>query len=103
MSSYDQRWRAYRFWNRIGAIAVFALAPVTAFGVFLAHSSGDIAAMPYLLALMWLVAAGGTLYRIRTFRCPRCGKNFSVESWWAPRSRGRKCVHCALDLDAAPG
>ena len=100
MQDYDQRWRAYRFWNRIGVFAVFALLPVVVLGVLMARSSGDLPALPYLLVLMWLVALGGALYRIRTFRCPRCGKTFSVEGWWSPSPRGGKCVHCMLELNA---
>jgi len=99
MDSYAQHWRSFQFWNRLGVIVVLALLPVVAFGVFLTHASSEFAAFPYLLMLMWLLALGGTLYRIRTFRCPRCGKTFSVERWWSTNTRGRKCVHCALELD----
>jgi hypothetical protein len=100
MDSYVERMRGYRFWNRLGVVVVVALLPVVAFGAFVAQRSGDIAALPYLLVLMWLLALWGMLYRIRTFRCPRCGKAFSVHGWWLPRMRDRKCVHCALELDA---
>ena len=79
-----------------------ALAPVVAFSAFLAHDSSDFPLLPYLLVLMWLVALWGTLYRIRTFRCPNCAKTFSVEGWLAPSARGRKCVHCGLELDPGP-
>jgi hypothetical protein len=99
MDSYAQHWRSFRFWNRLGLAVVLALLPVVAFGVFLTRASTDFAAFPYLLMLMWLLALGGTLYRIRTFRCPRCGKTFSVEGWWSAKRRGHKCVHCALELD----
>ena len=102
MDSYTQRWRAFRFWNRLGIIAVLVLLPVVAFGAFVAQGSGDFTALPYFLVVMWLVALGGTLYRIRTFRCPRCSKTFSVHGWWGPNTRGRKCVHCALELGAGP-
>jgi len=100
MDSYAQHWRTFRFWNRLGILVVVALLPVVAFGAFLAQGSSEFAALPYLMVLMWLVALGGALYRIRTFRCPRCGKTFSVHGWWTPNTRGRKCVHCALDLNA---
>ena len=99
MDDYAQRWRTHRFWNRVGIFALFALLPVVAFTVFLARDSGDSGVFPYLLVLMWLVALGGALYRIRTVRCPRCGKTFTVEGWWSPSTKGRKCVHCALELD----
>ena len=66
----------------------------------MARESGDSSAVPYLLVAMWLVALAGALYRIRTFLCPRCGKTFSVEGWWSPSTKGRKCVHCALELDS---
>jgi hypothetical protein len=100
MDSYAQHWRAFRFWNRLGIVIIVALLPVVAFVAFMAQRSGDIPALPYLLVAMWLVALGGALYRIRTFRCPRCDKTFGVHGWWTSSMRGRKCVHCALELDA---
>lgn len=87
MDKYAQRWRAYRFWNRVGIFALFALLPVVAFSAFLTRGSSD---------------SSGALYRIRSFRCPRCGKTFNVEGWWLSRTRSRKCVHCALELDTGP-
>jgi hypothetical protein len=98
MDSSAQHWRAVRFRNRLRAVIVVALLPVVAFGAFVAQRSSDFPALPYLLVAMWLVALGGALYRIRTFRCPRCGKTFSVQGWWSPKTRDRKCVHCALEL-----
>jgi hypothetical protein len=89
-----------RFRNRVVLFAVFALLPVVVFGVVLAWRSGDSAVVPSLLGLMWLVALGGALHRIRTIRCPRCSKSFSLEGWWWPSTRGRKCVHCGLELSA---
>jgi len=100
MDDYDQRWRAYRLRNRLGVAVTIALLPAVILGVFLTQGWRDFPALPYLLVLMWLVAVGGALYRIRNFRCPRCGKTFSVEGWWSPSTRGQKCVHCALELDA---
>jgi len=100
MDSYAQHWRAFRFWNRLGIIIIVALLPVVAFGAFMAQRSSDFPALPYFLVAMWLVALGGALYRIRSFRCPRCDKTFGVHGWCTPNTRGRKCVHCALELDA---
>lgn len=97
--SYAERWRAYRFWNRLGLVALFAVLPIVGFGAWMAEQAGDIAALPYLLVLIWLLALWGMLYRIRTFRCPRCGKTFSVHGWLSPQARDSKCVHCALELD----
>ena len=99
MDSYAQHLRTFRFWNRLGIVTVVALLPVVAFGAFMAQRFSDVHALPLLLGAMWLVALGNALYRIRTFRCPRCEKTFSVHGWWMPNTRGRKCVHCALDLD----
>lgn len=100
MDSHAQHLRNARFRNRVRVVVLFALLPVLGFAVVLARGSGEYAALSYVLVLMWLVALGSTLYRIRTLRCPRCGKTFSVQGWWSPSTRGRKCVHCALELDA---
>lgn len=96
----SERLDTLRSQNRFRIIIVVALLPIMAFAAFVAHDASEVPALPYLLMLMWLVALGGALYRMRTFRCPRCGKTFSVEGWWLPRLRDDKCVHCALRLDA---
>lgn len=77
MDNYAQHWRTFRFWNRLGILVVVALLPVVAFGAFLAQGSSEFAALPYLLVLMWLVALGGALYRIRTFRGPRLARRLA--------------------------
>jgi len=100
MDTYAQQLRRSRLWNRIRIVIVAALLPVVALGVFVARASSDFPALPYLLVLMWLVALLDVSYRVRTFRCPRCEKTFAVAGWWSPSTRGRKCVHCALELDA---
>jgi undecaprenyl pyrophosphate phosphatase UppP len=88
------------FGNRFWLAVVIALLPAVVLGVLLTRGSSEFSAVPYLLVLIWLVAVGGALYRVRMVRCPRCGKTFSVEGWWSPSLRGRRCVHCALELDA---
>jgi hypothetical protein len=86
------------FGNRFGLAVVIGLLPAVVLGVFLTQGSSDFPALPWLLVLMWLIAVGGALYRIRNFRCPRCAKTFSVAGWWSPTLRGRKCMHCGLEL-----
>jgi hypothetical protein len=49
MDKHAQRWRAYRFWNRVGIFALFALLPVVAFSAFLTRASSDSSAVPYLV------------------------------------------------------
>ena len=100
MEDHAGRWRAHRFRSRMGLAMVIALLPAVVLGAFLSRDSPDFPALPYLLALMWLAAMGGALYRIRTLRCPRCDKQFSVAGWWWPSTRGRRCVHCARELDS---
>jgi hypothetical protein len=97
---YGQDLGSFRFWNRVRVSVLFALLPVLVFVVLLARGSAEFTTLSYVLVLMWLLALGATLYRIRTLSCPRCGKTFSIEGWWSPRTRGRRCVHCSLDLDS---
>ena len=99
MDTYAQQLRSERRWNRIRIVAVVALLPVVVLAAFIAHASSDIPALPYLLVLIWLFALLDVAYRTRSLRCPRCQKTFAVAGWWSPM-RGRKCVHCALELDA---
>ena len=86
------------FGTRFVLAVVIGLFPAVVLGVLLTSDSTDFPALPYLLVLMWLIAVGGALYRMRTLRCPRCGKTFSVEGWWSPSLRGRNCTHCGLEL-----
>ena len=99
MDTYAQQLRRERRWNRVRIVAVAALLPVVVLAAFVARASTDIPAMPYLLVLIWLFALLDVAYRVRSLRCPRCQKTFAVAGWWSP-TRGRKCVHCALELDA---
>ena len=94
------RLETLRSQNRFRIVVVLALLPIMAFAALTAHGANEIPALPYLLVLMWLVALGGALYRMRSVRCPRCGKTFTVEGWWSPRVRSGKCGNCALELDA---
>ena len=86
------------FGTRFVLAVVIGLFPAVVLGVLLTSDSTDFPALPYLLVLMWLIAVGGALYRMRILRCPRCGKTFSVEGWWSPSLRGRSCTHCGLEL-----
>lgn len=89
---------ALRRQNRFRIVFVLALLPIMGFAALIAHRADEIPALPYLLMLMWLVALGGAFYRMRTFRCPRCGKTFTVEGWWSPKAPGGKCGNCSLEL-----
>ena len=98
MDTYAQQLRREGRWNRIRIVAVAALLPMVVLAAFIAHTSSDIPGLAYLLVLIWLFALLDVAYRVRSLRCPRCQKTFAVAGWWSPM-RGRKCVHCALELD----
>jgi hypothetical protein len=94
MATYDVQLRAFRFWNRLGIALFLSFLPV----VVGAGLLGQSALVFFALGIAWAIAFATVYYRIRAFRCPRCAKTATVESWWSPNTRGRKCVHCALEL-----
>ena len=53
MDSYAQRWRAYRFWNRLGILVVVALLPVVVFGAFLTVGGHQTHAVASACIVLW--------------------------------------------------
>jgi hypothetical protein len=98
MASYGGQLRAFRFWNRAGIVLLLSFLPVLAGVGFLSEGTVIFRALPIGLSIAWFIALAVVYYRIRTFRCPRCAKTATVANWWSPNTRGRKCVHCALEL-----
>jgi hypothetical protein len=100
MKNPDAALRNFRQLNRI-AIAAFILAPpVGLLGALIARGTPMTPWIPLTGFGTCLVIFLVAYFRIRTFRCPRCGKQFTAAHPLAPNSRGRRCVHCGLEAYA---
>ncbi|MGP8253548.1 MAG: hypothetical protein ACLQHF_16075 [Terracidiphilus sp.] len=106
MGRYDIEWERYRS-LRNTAILLFlgALPFIWALQLLrrLALPEELFSALFALYFLFWLVSA----LRVEFFRCPRCGRFFSM-TWWINLSfLARHCIHCGLkkfsEDDDSPG
>ena len=99
MSDYLQQLNLLRFWNRLGIFLLVAFLPIGALILALGHYFRILGlSLIVVFFAPWVVLMATAYYRIRIFRCPKCGKFFTVKHVLAPNSRGRKCVHCGLKL-----
>src|SRR5438105_1703710 len=100
MKKPDAALRYFRQLNRI-AIAAFILAlPVTFLGALIARGTPMTPWLPLTAFATCAVIFLFACFRIRTFHCPRCGKQFTAAQPLAPNSRGWRCVHCGLEAYA---
>jgi hypothetical protein len=54
-------------------------------------------AMPMPIVALALIIAD---FRLRYWRCPRCGEHF-FSKWWYGNPLARRCAHCGLPKYAA--
>src|SRR4029077_7071737 len=99
--NYRNKWLVFR--RRRNRIALYLLAEFIAFLPFVALVvtverrlfSTDKMAFP--AALIWGALYLFTVSRLRSFPCPRCGKNFFGGFFATPGNvLGRNCAHCGL-------
>jgi hypothetical protein len=103
--SYHEQWQDYRVRHRnlvllliaqfVGTIPFLVLVAFVDRKIF----SGTSLVMP--AAWVWGLWYITTAFRLRRFRCPRCGKNFlgNMFDWYRnPRAflLGRECFYCGL-------
>ena len=100
-----REWRSLRFWERVCWVA-FPLTAVAALGAVLLPpwSYQHDVAIGVLLAAG--VPAAVALVRAVSFRCPRCGKLYSVRFGPSPfparPASSRNCLNCWLPKWADP-
>lgn len=88
-------WGAYRFWYRLGLfLVVFFFS-----GVFILSQYVQAHALPPfvrdIIMVVWVILIGVSVYKIRTFRCPRCGGPFKTQFL-----SQKRCIKCGLALYA---
>lgn len=88
---YSKEFKVFKRWNRIGAVSlVCAVASVFA-GKWMKSLNG----VGDLIALVPGALFAYSFMRVVLFRCPRCGKLFSLTLGYR-KSTGRNCAHCNL-------
>jgi hypothetical protein len=97
VKNYSEQLKPLRFWNRVGILSFVLAFPISGvmglvvprrFSFFLTFAIFSVSIALFIYSY----------FRIRTFRCPRCKEYFTVMSAISPNTRGRKCVHCGLEL-----
>jgi len=100
MSQYRQEWEQYR--KHKTKIVVLLIAEFLAFIPFVALvavAERKLFSTSYLRlpsALLWGTLYLFTVFRLRKFPCPRCGKNFFGKIGDPQVLFDRKCAYCGL-------
>ncbi|HEY6969386.1 MAG TPA: hypothetical protein VJA94_09280 [Candidatus Angelobacter sp.] len=112
MTHYERHWAKYRsiknqLWFSLALGIILFLWPVlttAATGTVTLYPHSGLDFLKYF-AFLWTAAS---IYRLRFFDCPRCGKSFFVQSEWLDGTmqgkiggsiyQGRRCVHCRLPI-----
>jgi hypothetical protein len=111
MADYREQWRRYKVRERwIVAVMILEFVGFLPFIAVVSIASKrlipgtDVPANAAIVGWMALFLFTGT--RLRTFRCPRCGKNFSGGIFGdirvlirSPKAFfGKECVYCGLPM-----
>lgn len=95
MSDYQSEWKRYKFWRKLALLALAGFFPV----ILLARVIARIFDLPVLFIIItfaWFLLIGTAGTEVSYWRCPRCGKPFSITSWYRMGAYARRCVHCGL-------
>ena len=93
MGRYESQWRRYR---RLQLLSMLFLLPFCY--IILGQYFHQMLDWPIPLAsLMFLGFVGvAAWFLLNFFRCPRCGKLFSISWWFNLSAFAQQCVHCGL-------
>ena len=95
MRDYQQNWKRYKFWRNLALLALAGFFPV----ILLARAIARIFNLPVLFIIVtfaWFLLIGTAGTVVSYWRCPRCGKQFRITSWYRMGVSARRCVHCGL-------
>jgi hypothetical protein len=96
MSTYRAQFMSFRRWNHIAMGALVLAMPLAYLSALVVDGSPLSPALPIASAAACVVIVIVSIVRIRLFRCPRCGKKFTVRHPFGANGFGRNCVHCGL-------
>jgi hypothetical protein len=94
MSDYQQEWKKYRRLRTQFVLVWLGFLPVVP-PLLIVSSKQNIPQLGYAVVFVWVVLFFFTAFRVRLWRCPRCGKQFG------PTAGGiffnvQQCVQCGL-------
>jgi hypothetical protein len=112
MNSYNHDWETFRAHKRRIVVCMFAeffgFFPFLLLVATIDRKLFSTTSLVPLAAFIWAALYLFTLFRLRSFPCPRCKKNFfggffgSLSTLSTPAAFfGRQCVHCGLRKYAA--
>ncbi len=96
---YEKQWANFRKLNRRGIISVIAVFPTMLLTGYFGNMLSVFLYVGVVALIAEVISYVVTVIQIRAFPCPRCEKPFTVLFKFGPNTRGRKCVHCGLELN----
>ena len=89
MYDFDEKWRAFRFWNRMGLALGLGIVPALVILGPILNVAEWLAAVAFFLyaTAIWLC-----IQKIQSFPCPNCGETFQNSVTEARP----KCLNCGL-------
>jgi hypothetical protein len=95
MSGYRQHWKRYKFWRNLALLALAGFFPVILVARFIARIF-NLPVLFIIMAFAWFLLIASSGLQASNLRCPRCGKPFSIASWYRMGVYAQRCVHCGL-------
>src|SRR5258708_5110696 len=101
MTNYSAELSVLRFWNRVAIGSLVIVIPAVFLVAFFVDGTLLGGVLPLFVFALGVAVFVVAYFRMRTFRCPRCGNYFTVKHALASNTRGRRCVHCGLEAYGA--
>src|SRR5258708_12878059 len=96
MANYSVDLRVLRFWNGVAIGSLVIVIPAVFLVAFFVDGTLLGGVLPLFVFALGVAVFVVAYFRMRTFRCPKCGNYFTVKHALAPNTRVRLSVHCTL-------
>ena len=97
-SAYGQAWQSFKLRRHTVAALFLSYLPAVATVSLIARGvARDVESTSLVTALIWMGLTVAAAVWFSAFRCPRCGKFFTI-SWTLQNPFARKCLHCGLPV-----
>jgi hypothetical protein len=104
-ADYEAAWQAFRTMRRRSWLIFLGGPPAIALVCSLAQAlfGKPVGGVVFgLLGVSWFLSCAVASVRLSRFRCPRCGRAFTVRGFSGNPSTD-KCLHCGLRVGEVPG
>jgi hypothetical protein len=99
MSDYQQEWKEYRRLRTQFVLAWLGLFPVVPALLTVSYKQ-NIPQLGYAVVVVWIVLFFLTAFRVKVWRCPRCGKQFGL-TVGRIFFNVRPCAQCGLPRNSS--